>query len=156
MHLTRVAGQIRRKPLLWDNYPVNDGPRLSPFLHLRAFTGRSAAIADQIAGHAINPALQPVVSRIPALTLADSYLLGDSYEYRKAFIRAAIQVLGPDLAGLVESRLSAFQDVGLEHLGGGVARLKPRFASIDHPGAREIVAWLDGAWTITREELEAS
>ncbi len=129
---------------------------MSSFLHLRAFTGRSAAIADQIAGHAINPALQPVLSRIPALTLADSYRLDESYDYGKAFSWAAIQVLGPDLAGLVKSRLSAFQDVGLEHLGDGVARLKARFASIDHPGAREIVAWLDGTWTITREELEAS
>ncbi len=155
-HLARVAAQIGRKPLLWDNYPVNDGPRMSLFLHLRAFTGRSAAIADQIAGHAINPALQPILSQIPALTLADSYRLGEAYDYGEAFTRAAVQVLGPDLAALVESRLSAFQDVGLEHLGDGAARLKARLASIDHPGAREIVAWLDGAWKITRDELEAS
>ena len=62
-----------------------------------------------------------------------------------------------DLAALVAGRLSALQDVGLERLGeDGVARLRGRFASSDHPGAREIVAWLDGAWKITRDELEAS
>ena len=156
-HLARVAGQLRRKPLLWDNYPVNDGPRMSPFLHLRGFTGRSAAISDQIVGHAINPALQPVLSRIPALTLAESYRLGEAYDYGAAFNRAAVEVLGPDLAALVAGRLSALQDVGLERLGeDGVARLRGRFASSDHPGAREIVAWLDGAWKITRDELEAS
>ncbi len=26
-HLARVGEQLRRKPTLWDNYPVNDGPR---------------------------------------------------------------------------------------------------------------------------------
>jgi hypothetical protein len=28
-HLARVAEQLRRKPLIWDNYPVNDGPHMS-------------------------------------------------------------------------------------------------------------------------------
>ena len=82
-HLARVAGQLRRKPFLWDNYPVNDGARMSQHLHLRAFTGRPASIAPHIAGHGINPASQPVLSRIPALTLAESYRAGDFYEYRR-------------------------------------------------------------------------
>jgi hyaluronoglucosaminidase len=88
-HLARVAGQLGRKPMLWDNYPVNDGARMSQHLHLRAFTGRSAAIAPLIAAHAINPASQPLLSRIPALTLAESYKRGDSYDYGAAFERAA-------------------------------------------------------------------
>ncbi|HLI65356.1 MAG TPA: beta-N-acetylglucosaminidase domain-containing protein, partial [Caulobacteraceae bacterium] len=29
-HLARVGESLKRKPLLWDNYPVNDGPRMSP------------------------------------------------------------------------------------------------------------------------------
>jgi hyaluronoglucosaminidase len=28
-HLARVAHALQRKPTLWDNYPVNDGPRMS-------------------------------------------------------------------------------------------------------------------------------
>jgi hypothetical protein len=155
-HLSKVAHQLRRKPLLWDNYPVNDGPRMSKFLHLRAFTGRSAPIADMIAGHAVNPALQPVLSRIPALTLAESYRLGEAYDYGLALERAAEAVLGPELADAVRARVSAFQDVGLERLGGGAARLKVIFEGFDHPAAGEILAWLDGAWAITREEVEAS
>src|SRR6202012_4952956 len=70
-HVKRVGKQRRRKPFLWDNYPVNDGPRMSQFLHLRAFTGRPQAIASRLAGHAINPALQPTLSLIPVLTLAE-------------------------------------------------------------------------------------
>ena len=51
-------------------------PRMSQHLHLRAFTGRPAAIGQHLAAHGINPASQPVLSRIPALTLAESYAHG--------------------------------------------------------------------------------
>jgi hyaluronoglucosaminidase len=156
-HVARVADQLRRKPLIWDNYPVNDGPRMSPHLHLRAFTGRSAAIADLISGHAVNPALQPVLSRIPALTLAESYRMGEAYDYGVAFERAAGIVLGADLAAQLRPRLSVLQDSGLGRLSAEtVARLRTRFATFDHPGSKEILAWLDGAWRVTREDFEGA
>jgi hyaluronoglucosaminidase len=148
-HLARVAETLRRKPFLWDNYPVNDGPRMCPYLHLRAFTGRPAANAEHIAGHAINPALQPWLTRIPALTLAENYRLGEAYEYGRAFDRAAVEVLGPDLAGLVRQDLARFQDDGLDRLGVGASALRERYGRIDHPAAREITAWLDGAYAVT-------
>jgi hyaluronoglucosaminidase len=152
-HLARVEAQLRRKPLLWDNYPVNDGPRMSPFLHLRAFTGRSAGNAAHVAGHAINPALQPVLSRLPAITLPEVYALGDRYDYRAAFDRAATQVLGPELAESVIRRLAMFQDAGLDRLGEDATRLRARFSAFDHPAAREIVDWLDGEWRVTHEDM---
>lgn len=155
-HLARVAGQLGRKPMLWDNYPVNDGPRMSPFLHLRAFTGRPASIAGEIAGHAVNPALQPTLTRIPALTLAASYRMGEAYEYGRAFDDAAGRVLGPDLARLVRGHLILLQDTGLHRMGDALERLRGRYAAIDHPAAREIVAFLDGAWVCTPEMMEGA
>jgi len=156
-HVERVGEQLRRHPLIWDNYPVNDGPRMSRFLHLRAFTGRDATIAPLIAGHALNPALQPVLTRIPALALAESYAAGADYDYRAAFERAARTVLGDALAALVSPRVSTLQDVGREGLSlESAARLRERFAGFNHPGAREVVDWLDGAWRITAEEVAAS
>ena len=41
-HLADVAGKLRRKPFLWDNYPVNDGPRMSQLSACACFTGRPA------------------------------------------------------------------------------------------------------------------
>jgi hyaluronoglucosaminidase len=148
-HLQRVTAQLGRKPFLWDNYPVNDGPVMSQFLHLRGFTGRPASIGAHISGHAVNPASQPILSRIPALTLAESYAQGENYEYGRAFARAAEIVLGPELGALVRGDLMLFQDWGIERAQG----LQERYAVFDHPGAREIVAWLDGHWRITREEM---
>jgi hypothetical protein len=153
-HLERVSGQLRRKPVLWDNYPVNDGPIMGQSLHLRAFTGRPAAIGAHLTAHAVNPALQPVLSRIPAITLAESYAKADAYEYGAAFERAANEVLGADLARTVRRHLSQLQDTGLDRLGDAAGRLRERYAAIDHDGAREIVAWLDGDYRVTRETME--
>ena len=154
-HLARVAGEMRRKPFLWDNYPVNDGPRMSRHLHLRAFTGRPASIGREIAAHGINTASQAVLSRIPALTLAESYARGDAYQYLAAFRRAASEVLGPDLADAVERSLLLLEDTGLDGLDDERrARLHDRFSAFDHPAAREVTAWLDGAFAIGAEELQ--
>ncbi|HWF00358.1 MAG TPA: beta-N-acetylglucosaminidase domain-containing protein [Caulobacteraceae bacterium] len=156
-HLERVAEAMRRPPLLWDNYPVNDGPRMSPHLHLRAFTGRPASIGPLVRGHMINPALQPTLSCIPAITLAQSYQDGDAYDYGRAFRRAADEVLGLDFAAQVEARLTALQDVGLDRLGeDATRRLRRRFSAIHHPAAGEIVDWLEGVWTTSREDVETA
>jgi hypothetical protein len=155
-HLARVGHALGRKPLIWDNYPVNDGPNMSRSLHLRAFTGRPGAMAGLIAGHAVNPASQAVLSRIPALTLAESYALGEAYDYGAAFDRAATEVLGQEIAARVRRHLTLLQDAGRDRLGEAASRLRDRYGAFDHPGAREIVAWLDGTWDIGRAELEAS
>ncbi len=147
-HLARVGRLLGRKPILWDNYPVNDGKRMSQHLHLRAFTGRPAAIADHIAAHAINPMLQPVLTRIPALTLAQSYRLGEAYEYGRAFADAAGVVAGPAFAELIRDDLVLLQDTGLDRLGEDAGRLRARYGAVAHPAAREIVAWLDGAYRV--------
>lgn len=153
-HLERIGQQLRRRPFLWDNYPVNDGPRMSQYLHLQAFTGRPAAIGDHLSAHAVNPASQPVLSRIPLLTLAESYARGEDYQYFAAFRRAATDVLGADLAERITADLLTLQDGGLDRLGDRQARLVERYAAFDHPGAREVVGWLEGAYAITGEALQ--
>jgi hypothetical protein len=153
-HLRRVGEVLRRQPFLWDNYPVNDGPRMSRRLHLRAFTGRHADIVPLIAGHAVNPASQAVLSRIPALTLAAAYRQGEAYSYGQAFREAAEAVLGADLAALVASDLSALQDWGLDVPDSRKAKLLDRYGAFDHPAAREIVEWLQGGYAITGEALQ--
>lgn len=150
-HLDRVAARIGRRPFLWDNYPVNDGQRMSQYLHLRGFTGRPAGNASRIAAHGINAALQPTLNRIPALTLADSYRLGEDYSYGESFARAAKLVLGEELGEMLRQDLLVLQDVGLDRLGEKEAALRERYGSLTHPGAREIIEWLDGGYRITDE-----
>ena len=153
-HLQRVSEQIGRRPFLWDNYPVNDGPRMSQHLHLRAFTGRPQSIAPHVSAHGINLASQPVLSRIPALTLAEAYAAGKSYEYGAAFERAARTVLGEALAAQVRRDLLTLEDRGLDRMGEARGTLRERYSAFAHPGAREIVAWLDGRWEISGEAVQ--
>jgi hyaluronoglucosaminidase len=153
-HLRRAAEQLRRKPFLWDNYPVNDGQRMSQYLRVRGFWGRPAQMAGLIAAHGINPALQPTLTRIPALTLVESYQRGDEYEYAAATLRAAVQVLGEELGTRLYEDVLFLQDVGLDRLGEREAELRGRWSGVDHPAAREIIAWLDGAYRITDEIVQ--
>jgi hyaluronoglucosaminidase len=150
-HVRRVAEQLQRRPFLWDNYPVNDGQRMSQYLHLRGFTGRPAAIGEHIAAHGVNPALQPTLTRIPAITLADSYRLGADYQYGESFRRAAITVAGMELGGMLRDDLLVLQDVGLDRLGPKEQPLRDRYTGVDHDAAREIIDWLDGGYRITDE-----
>jgi hyaluronoglucosaminidase len=153
-HLRDVADRLNRKVCLWDNYPVNDGPRMSNYLHLRGVSGRSAKIASYLTGHAINPASQPFLGCIPAVTLAQNYQLGGDYCYGKAFISAATQIVGTELATLLQKDILNLQNVGLDRLEDRKAILRERYAAINHPAAAEIVDWLDGGYAITGEMLQ--
>ncbi len=148
-HIERVTQQLHRKPFLWDNYPVNDGERMSQFLHVRAFTGRSAELQNHLAGHGVNPALQPTLSRVPALSLARIYEQGAAYQYGAAFRESAEEVLGSELGRRLYEDVLMLQDIGLDRLGDKADYLRGRYAEIDHPAAREIISWLDGGYRIT-------
>jgi hyaluronoglucosaminidase len=154
-HLQRVGEQLQRKPFLWDNYPVNDGPHMSRHLHLRAFTGRTAAIAKHLSGHGVNPALQPLLSCIPAATLPMIYARGEHYCYREAFQDAAQLMWGEELADMLLSDIFALEDAGLDRLGGEIKLLRARYANVSHPAAKEVLRWLDGLYSISLETMRA-
>jgi hypothetical protein len=153
-HLDRVTDQLQRKPFLWDNYPVNDGQRMSQYLHIRGFTGRAAANADHISAHGVNPALQPTLNRIPCATLSDSYRLGDSYQYGESFRHACDDILGRELGAMVRDDLLTLQDIGLDRLGEKEKALRERYGNVDHAAAKEIIAWLNGDYRITDEIVQ--
>jgi len=75
---------IERKPLLWDNYPVNDYYRTGakwdrPRLNMGPFMGREPDIIRHLAGYFSNPMNEPEASKIPLLTLSD--YLDDPFGY---------------------------------------------------------------------------
>ncbi|WP_411816268.1 beta-N-acetylglucosaminidase domain-containing protein [Hyphococcus sp. DH-69] len=153
-HMKEIGTLLRRKPTLWDNYPVNDGPVKSQNLHIRGFTGRPAENKNHIARHMVNPALQPHLSIIPALTLAESYARGGDYKYSEAAYEAAIRYLGQPFATQLKSDLIALNDTGRDRLGAKAETLRAIYAKFDHPAAREILSWLDGKWENAGVEME--
>ena len=127
---------------------------MSQYLHIRGFTGRPSSNAGLVAAHSINPALQPALNRIPAITLSDSYRQGDTYQYAESFRHACEDVLGDELGAKVREDLLTLQDIGLDRLGEKEKMLRDRYGAVDHSGAREIIEWLDGAYRITDEIVQ--
>jgi hypothetical protein len=147
-HLKEVAERIQRKPFLWDNYPVNDSKRASPFLFIRGFENRGPHLKDCLSGHAVNPMKQPWLSHIPVATLRYNYSQGASYD-RDAVGKACAQaVCGDELAALIWEDVSLFHDVGLASLTDQQkSYLRARYGSKpSNPFCREVIRWLDGEY----------
>ncbi|MCL6520116.1 MAG: beta-N-acetylglucosaminidase domain-containing protein [Armatimonadetes bacterium] len=83
-----VAKWIRRKPFVWDNYPVNDmfpwRPLLSPLKN------RSADLASAVSGYIANPMKQWYASTIPLATTA-AYLNDPEHYDPQAAMEKLIQ-----------------------------------------------------------------
>ena len=59
------------------------------------------------------------------------------------------------MAARLTADLLTLQDDGLDQISGERrAKLAERYAAFDHPAAREVIAWLEGAYAITGEELQ--
>ncbi|MBI2986442.1 MAG: beta-N-acetylglucosaminidase domain-containing protein [Deltaproteobacteria bacterium] len=66
-HARKVAKRLRRRLILWDNYPVND-LSMSQEMHLSPLTGRDPRLPEQVYGYLNNPLLQETLSFIPLAT----------------------------------------------------------------------------------------
>ncbi len=145
-HLDEVATLLRRKPFLWDNYPVNDGAAMAPFLHIGPFRDRPAALRQRLAGHAVNPMNQAWLSRIPLRSLADSYRQGNAYAPDASFAEACREECGADLGALLMADIALFQKTGLENLQAddrhSIAQRYGKFRGNAH--ADEVLGWLRG------------
>ncbi len=158
-HLKDASGKLGRKPFLWDNYPVNDGPRMCKFLHLRPVTGRPASMGEWLTAHAANPMNQAALSKIVLLTLKMSYEKGPSYDPDKAFRKAAAQVTCAEMAALLERDLPVFMDKGLDALTQDeTISLKADYDQFlearendTAAAAREVVDWLGGRYNVTKD-----
>jgi hypothetical protein len=58
-----------RPPLVWDNYPVNDGI-MADRLFLGPLVGREADLLDACSGYLANPMVQPRASMLPLASIA--------------------------------------------------------------------------------------
>lgn len=148
-HLIQIGELLGRKPFLWDNYPVNDGAVKSNLLQLRAFDKSHGQLEGKLAGHAVNPMNQPWLSQIPLASLPLAYRQAQHYSPEIAFTTICQQLCGAELAQQLAADLPALQDHGLKHFDNNEkAALRNRYARFhNNPFAREIIQWVDGAYT---------
>jgi hyaluronoglucosaminidase len=97
-----------RRPLLWDNYPVNDGT-MEGALHLGPYRGREPELTDELDGVLCNPMLQPHASEVALATAADFLCAPEKYEPAASWSRA-IAAVGKSRAPALRSLAAACAD----------------------------------------------
>ena len=141
--IKRVTKKLRRKPFIWDNYPVNDGEKMCNHLHLEGFNNRNNLSNSNITGHAINPMNQAWLSRIPLATLPAMY--NPKTSLREESERVIKQLCPPDLAAQILEDLEQFQITGLRKITSPERlELIGKYRDLEsNPYTTEIIAWLE-------------
>lgn len=148
LSLSDIAEAFQRKPFIWDNYPVNDPDWLKKRLRIYSFTGRPWQLSQWSIGHAVNPMIQPMLSKIPLCTLADIYNKKDAFIANESFKLALQECCGKQLATEIQHNLIYFVEEGLSNLSVySLKRLKISFqrlaAPYQKPYIDEILGWID-------------
>lgn len=145
-HLLEIGETLRRKPLLWDNYPVNDAKRLTPFLHLLPFAERDPLMFSELcSGHMANPMNEAYLSQLPLYSLSKLYQFeGKPQRFEEICKRCCT----PTMATLLTQDSLLFHSLGLDTLGeADKAQLLARYtAQLPDPMAQEICDWLQGQY----------
>ncbi|MGK0499306.1 MAG: hypothetical protein ACJAYG_000942 [Oceanicoccus sp.] len=142
-----ISAILGRKPMLWDNYPANDGRLSSEHLHLMPYQQRPAQLAQLCQGHIVNPMNQLLLSRCVLPSLAAIYCQGDSYSPQEALADMLNQLDDKAFATQLQADISGFQN-GSSFAQSEAARqaLSVCYKSFEHPAADEIAAWLAGEY----------
>src|SRR6476646_5390007 len=98
---------IQRRPLIWDNYPVNDFARWRLFLG--PLRGRSADLESAVAGFVANPMNEAHASMLPLWTVADYLKNPKSYDPDSSIAHAMTALYGAH-ADVMQPFLAAYGD----------------------------------------------
>jgi hyaluronoglucosaminidase len=112
-----AAALAGRRPILWDNYPVNDGT-MERSLHLGPYRGREPDLTDELGGVLCNPMLQAHASQVALATAADFLCAPERYDPEASW-SAALTAVGGSREPALRALASACADGPLlpaEHL----------------------------------------
>ncbi len=146
--LQPIAEQLQRNPVVWDNYPVNDGEKASNFLYLRPFQQRDFRLRETARGHFSNPMNQCALSQIALHSLPRLYAAREHYCPDAALKSALAQIQNPDFERDLLEDLPLFCDLGLRSIDAGTRqRLLNRYAAFNVDWSAEIIGWLRGEYS---------
>lgn len=99
---------LKRPPLVWDNFPVNDADSWRP--HLGPLLGRGPDLAQSAHGFFSNPMIQARASLIPLATVADYLWNPAAYDPSRSLARSLADQYGGLGAQLLEPFLTTYRD----------------------------------------------
>ncbi|MCH8523763.1 MAG: beta-N-acetylglucosaminidase domain-containing protein [Balneolales bacterium] len=104
------AQLLNRKPLLWDNFPVNDFETWRPIVG--PLDGRDPALSQNTRGIIANPMDAPYLSMIPLYTVAEYARRPFSYDQSAAWRRAIEHLAGNEGYQVLRPLLLMYADYG--------------------------------------------
>ncbi len=102
--------KMQRKPLIWDNFPVNDFDSWRVFLG--PLEGRDPDLAKTTTGIVSNPMNQPYASMIPMATVAYYALDPYNYEPEPALDRALNELFPDDAIPHIRELIALYREHG--------------------------------------------
>lgn len=140
--IAAISARVGRRPMIWDNYPVNDGKRISRFLHLQPVRNRPRELQELCSGFLANPMNQPLLSQLPLASLAQNFF--DTHYDADSFWREKLeQFVGAELAELLRRDVERFQTHGLDTISEDERQtLIAEYQRVAHPAAAEVIDWL--------------
>ncbi len=99
---------LRRKPLIWDNYPVNDG--IAWRLNLGPLRGRDANLPAAVRGLVSNPMNQARASMLALQTVADYLWDSSAYDPERSHRKAVAEQYDKDAPELLGLFLKTYGD----------------------------------------------
>ncbi len=135
------GGYIQRKPLVWDNFPVNDGHTWR--LIMDPLRGREAGLHTVTQGLVSNPMCQAHASMVPLETVADYLWNPPAYDPEKSQHHALISQYGEALPFLTPILQIYAAGQGEEPELGAI--FEERRPSIDVPAIESQISQLDSA-----------
>ena len=142
----RAAAVGGRRPLLWDNYPVNDAV-MEDCLFMGPLRGRSTDLVAELGGWIANPMVQPQASMLPLASVA-ALLRGDDpatvweREATALGLRAFAEACDGEVPLRLAEDVAAGVDGAAEAMGGW---LDDALASVPttEPLAGEVTPWIE-------------
>jgi hyaluronoglucosaminidase len=144
-HIAEVAGEIGRRPFIWDNHISNDSKIRTNHLYVDPYTDVWELPSAAVAGLAINPMNQPHLSRIALC--AYQQLLSEP-RGRVLLSNVCRHLAGALFAERMAADCDLFQLAGLEQLDGETRRRLLGLYEVQktNPYAQEVAGWLRGEY----------
>lgn len=110
--LNEVSRILKRKPIIWENYFANDGPKQCKFLKLKPFEGRDPQALKASSGWAFNLMNQPSLSEI--LFAASTDVLNNQTDPIAALLKSAEKLAGPSFKEVLQKFAPILNQEGLD------------------------------------------
>ena len=137
------SGYLHRPPLIWDNFPVNDGARWCRYRG--PLIGRDAQLASAARGLVSNPMNEAHASMIPGQTISDYLWNAAAYDSTQSETHAIVSQYGQDAPRLLAPFLKTYGTFHYWEDGTFTALFKQRHSPLDVEKMQSALAEMNSA-----------